>query len=133
MKLFKVSKDGGKKSTVTGLFLIEWKQAFSIAFLKFDQGSRENFHSHAFNAITFWMPGSDVTEHHTDGTKIDWHFGFKLTPRNCFHKIYANKTSYAFTIRGRWVEEWKEYNKANNETIVMTNGRKIRNIIKGLV
>jgi len=42
-------------------FLIEWKILFSIGILHFQEGSREAFHNHAFNAITFWLSG-DVTE-----------------------------------------------------------------------
>ncbi len=53
--------DGGKDSGVTAYFLIEWKILFSIGILHFQEGSREAFHNHAFNAITFWLSG-DVTE-----------------------------------------------------------------------
>ena len=125
MKLFRISKDGGPKSTVTGFFVVEIKSLFSIALLKFNKGSRENYHSHAFNAVTFWLPGSDVLEHHKDGHPIQWKFGFKYTPRSCFHKIFANKTSYAISVRGPWLNTWKEYNRLSNKLTTLTHGRKI--------
>ena len=50
MKLFHKSHDGGKNSGVTGYWLIEWKSGFSIVVLRFSKGTREAFHSHAFNA-----------------------------------------------------------------------------------
>ena len=56
-RIFYVKPDGGKDSGVTGYFLIEWKWLFSIAILKFEEGSREAYHSHAFNAYTWWISG----------------------------------------------------------------------------
>ena len=50
MKLFTKSYDGGENSGVTGYFLIEWKNVFSIVLLNFKDKYRENYHSHAFNA-----------------------------------------------------------------------------------
>ena len=58
MKLFHKSHDGGKNSGVTGYWLIEWKSGFSIVVLRFSKGTREAFHSHAFNALTWWLKGS---------------------------------------------------------------------------
>jgi quercetin dioxygenase-like cupin family protein len=60
-RFFYKKPDGGKESGVTGYFLIEWKPLFSIGLLHFKRGSREAFHSHAFNAVTFWLKG-EVTE-----------------------------------------------------------------------
>ena len=57
MRFLEVTKDGGPDSPVTGLFLIEIKSLFSVVLLKFG-GTRENFHSHAFNALTFWLKGA---------------------------------------------------------------------------
>ena len=59
MKLFKKMKDGGPHSTVTGYWLIEWKAVFSIVLLKFEGKSRETFHTHAFNCISWLISGWD--------------------------------------------------------------------------
>ena len=67
IELFKKSHDGGPNSGVTGYWLIEWKLGFSIVILRFSKGSREAFHTHAFNALTWWVKGS-VEEHFADGS-----------------------------------------------------------------
>jgi hypothetical protein len=128
MKLFKVAKDGGKESPVTGLFLIEWKEVFSIVLLRFGEGSRENYHSHAFNALTFWMPLSKVKECFPDGSSKEWRFGFKWTPKNNMHKIETSRVSYALSIRGGWDKTWDEYNETTNSRITLSKGRKVERI-----
>jgi len=55
-------KDGGPDSTVTGYWLIESKKWFSIVLLKFEGKSREAFHTHAFNAIS-WLLKGKLIEH----------------------------------------------------------------------
>jgi hypothetical protein len=123
-RLFYVKPDGGKDSGVTGYFLIEFKMLFSIGILHFKQGSREAFHNHAFNALTWWLKGN-VTEVKLDGTKKD--FGPSLKPkytsRDNFHKVVAHEDTYALTIRGPWVDKWKEYRK--DKYVTLTHGRKV--------
>ena len=53
MKLCYVGKDGGPESTVWGFWLIEIKKLFSVALLCFENGSREAFHTHAFNSVSW--------------------------------------------------------------------------------
>lgn len=122
MKFFKRSHDGGKDSGVEGLFLVEIKSLFSIVLLSFNKGSREAYHSHAFNALTWWVRGS-VVEYHVDGREIEWTPSIipKLTRKNCFHKIYALRKSYAISFRGPWDKTWQE--KRNNEIVTLTHGR----------
>lgn len=130
MKFFFKRKDGGPESHVTGYWLIEWKKVFSIVLLRFDRGSREVFHSHAFNALTWFLSG-EVEEcvrvgRYLGYTKI-WGPSFKpkWTPRDCVHKVYGRAPrTWALSIRGPWSEFWREYN-ADNTFTVLTNGRKI--------
>ena len=125
MKLFKKSHDGGKDSGVTGFWLIECKPLFSIVLLKFNKGSREAFHSHTFNALTWWVKG-EVEEQFKDGSPSKkWLPSFipKLTLRNDFHKVYANKTSWALSLRGPWQKTWKESKEGSAYTL--THGRKV--------
>ena len=128
MKLFKKSHDGGPDSGVTGYWLIENKKLFSICLLRFSEGSREAFHSHAFNAYTWWLKG-EVEEQFLDDTKNhiiwkpsirNWLFP-KFTPRWNFHKIIGLKTSWALSIRGPWDDTWKEHRNGN--TYTLTSGR----------
>lgn len=117
--------DGGKESGVTGYMLIEWKNLFSIGFLNFKKGSREAFHSHAFNAITWWLSGK-VTEIQVSGEKKDFSPSLrpKVTKRDCFHKVIAHRNTWAVTVRGPWADTWKELRKSEGE-ITLTHGRKI--------
>lgn len=129
MRLFQKTKDGGRESTVDAYFLCEFKGLFSIALLKFNKGSRNNYHSHAFHAFTWFLKG-DMEEHRIlDGevVKRKYKRGFlpKLTKRDNLHKVIANKTSWCFTIRGKWQKEWKEVNLQTGELITLTNGRKV--------
>ena len=128
MKLFKVMKDGGPKSHVTGFFLVEIKSLFSIALLRFDHGTREAFHSHAFNAVTLWLSGV-VREHLYAGGSREWTPGqLKYTARGCFHKVETlTKASWALSFRGPWNPTWKEYLPEENKFVTLTHGRKIVN------
>lgn len=124
IKLFHKSYDGGEDSGVTGYWLIEWKNGFSVCLLNFSEGSREAFHSHAFNAYTWWLKG-EVEEHFQDGKPpIVWKTSFKpkYTPKHNFHKIIGVKKSWAFCLRGKWDNTWKE--EKHGEVYELTHGRK---------
>lgn len=129
-RIFYVKPDGGKDSGVTGYFLIEWKILFSIAILRFNIGSREAYHNHAFNALTWWLKGS-VTEQKyawtykdlswVSYTKYNPSFKPKFTPRDNCHRIIAHETSYALTFRGPWLDYW--YEIKNGCRTYLTHGR----------
>lgn len=124
MKIFKKSYDGGKDSGVTGYWLIECKSLFSVVILRFSKGSREAFHSHAFNALTWWLKGEVLESKLNDYGEKFWKPSIlpKYTKRDCFHKIFALETSWAISFRGKWKETWQEHK--NNETYTLTHGRK---------
>lgn len=130
MKIFSYGKDGGPESTVDGFFIIEIKSLFSIVFLRFNKGSREAFHTHAFNALTFFLKGHAIEEH-MNGEKIHWKpsiFNFwkpKYTSRKCFHKYTSLENTYAVTIRGPWIDKWKEYLPHLNKFVTLTHGRRV--------
>ena len=123
-RLFYKKFDGGKESGVTGYFLIEWKKVFSIGLLHFKEGSRESYHSHAFNAITWWLTGH-VTEQKLNGAEKDFYPSLKpkITKRSNFHKVFAHKSTWALTFRGPWEDTWFEYNPKSHKTITLTHGR----------
>lgn len=126
MRFLQKTKDGGKESTVDAYFLIEIKGLFSIALLKFNKGSRTNFHSHAFNAMTWFIKG-DMTEHDIGGQTKQYKRSLwpKITKRDNFHKVVAKEPSWCFTVRGKWVDAWREYNPETGEYTNLTHGRKI--------
>ena len=139
MKIFSKGHDGGKDSNVTGYWLIEIKSLFSIVLLKFNKGSREAFHSHAFNAWTWWLKGKVIEEVYTKPKSknkglghidyINWNSSLKpkYTPRKQMHKIIALEDTWALSFRGPWSKTWKEYRKKENKEVTLTHGRKIIN------
>lgn len=124
MKIFKSSHDGGKDSGVTGFWIIECKSLFSIVILRFSKGSREAYHSHAFNALTWWLKGEVNEEFENGQITKNWKPSIipKLTKRNNFHRVVALKTSWAISFRGKWKNTWEE--SKNGQKYTLTHGRK---------
>lgn len=126
-RVFYRKEDGGKESGVVGFFLIEWKILFSIGLLRFSEGSRENYHSHAFPAASLWLSG-EVVEDTYKGEKIKFTPSLKpkITLREKIHRVFANKTTWALTFRGPWKDTWFEVTPEDT-VIEYTHGRKILN------
>ncbi len=129
MKFFSFSKDGGSESNVDGLFIVEIKSLFSIVLLRFNKGCRENFHSHAFDALTWFVCG-DMVEECLDGKMNKYHRSLspKITRKDKNHRVIANKTSYAISIRGKWDKEWFEWSGDKTKKITLTNGRNVSKV-----
>jgi hypothetical protein len=110
MVLFEKRKDGGPNSPVDAYFLIESKRFFSIALLKFNKGGREAFHTHAFNALTWFIKG-DILEKDVKGCEYQYTRSFipKLTRRSMNHRVKAVEDSWCLTVRGPWKDIWSEY------------------------
>lgn len=130
MKLLQRAKDGGPESPVIGYFLIEIKSLFSIVLLHFT-GTREAYHSHAFNAFTLWLKGS-VREYELIGKDAaaiveGWLAGdLKYTPRGMTHKIVpSSPTAWAISVRGPWAKYWTETFPEKNKRVTLTHGREI--------
>jgi hypothetical protein len=116
--------DGGKTSGVF-FYGIEWKALFSIGFLYFSPGGRESLHSHAFNAITWWLFGMVLEYSPNYRRPRVWRPSWrpKRTPRSLMHRVEAAPSgAWAFTIRGPWVDTWLE--RRGGRTVRLTHGRK---------
>lgn len=126
MRFLFSGSDGGKNSGVTGYWLVEWKKGFSINLIKFEPNHRENYHSHAFNALTWWLKGT-ATEEFPNGEVKKWKPSFwpKFTPRSNIHRYKPKSTVWAFTVRGPWVDTWKEYNPITKKYLTLTKGRRV--------
>ncbi len=126
MKLFSRGKDGGPDSCVTGYWLVEIKFFFSIALLRFGNGSRESFHSHAFNAIS-WLLRGRLREQHTNGHTDNHKPSIVpiVTRRSTFHRVFSEGVSWVLTFRGPWSRTWKEHSPATGIDTVLANGRKV--------
>lgn len=126
MRLLQKTKDGGPDSPVDAFFLIEWKKGFSIALLRFNKGAREAYHTHAFNALTWFLSG-ELTEEQPIGKatrQLDYKRSLlpKITIRSNNHRVIAHKTSWCFTIRGPWEAYWTE--TRDDKLVTLTHGRK---------
>lgn len=130
MKFFKKCKDGGKNSPVDGYFLCEIKGLFSIALLKFNKGGREQFHTHAFDAYTWFLTGDLEEERlYEDGSHVFTKYTRKLLPKFTSkknnHRVKANKDSWCLTIRGKWDDTWTEHDLNKGKVTTFTHGRNI--------
>lgn len=127
MKFFSKDKDGGPQSTVTGYWLLEIKWLFSIVLLKFEDGSRDEFHNHAFHSINFILKGSVIEEfiHGWKSRKPLRRFWPILTKRSRFHRVRSTGTTWVFSIRGPWSRTWREYDPKTREFSTLTHGRKV--------
>ncbi len=127
MKLFRKAKDGGPESTVTGYWLIEWKRLFSIVLLKFDDGSRDKYHSHAFGSLNWIVNDGQVDEHDLDGTMVRHRRSIwpVVTPRSKFHRVVSRGTTWVLSIRGPWSKTWDEFDPKTKETVTLTHGRQV--------
>lgn len=131
MKFLTKRKDGGPESTVTGYWLAEIKSLFSIVLLKFENGSRDAYHSHAFNSLN-WVLKGEVEEETIEADHYGWNterFAYKpslkpiLTSRERFHKVVSKGTTWVFSIRGPWVDKWREF--TDDGLVTLTHGRKV--------
>ncbi len=122
MKLLYKGKDGGEESHVVGYWLIEIKSLFSIALLRFGHGTREAYHSHAFNCIS-WVLKGKLEERHFKGA-TEFHSRSLLpiiTKKNTFHQVFSHGSTWVLTFRGPWCKTWQEH--VNGRNITLTNGR----------
>lgn len=125
-RFFEKAKDGGPSSPVEGYFMIEIKGLLSIAILRFNKGGREEFHTHAFNAFTWFLKGR-LIEEDVDGTIYRYSKNLfpKITKRGKNHRVLAEKDSWCFTLRGPWVDTWTETDKSLHKVTQFTHKRKV--------
>ena len=127
MKFFRKCKDGGPESNVTAYVLFEIKGLASVMLLRFDDGSREAYHDHAFNAVS-WLLRGELREHVLDDACCPTTYKPSIRPivtlRTTFHKVVSVGRSWALTFRGPWAPVWSEYNPRDGRFTDLTHGRK---------
>jgi hypothetical protein len=126
------SKDGGPESRVY-MYGIECKRIASALVLRFEGGSREAYHSHAFNAISAVLkgrlgedeilcdtPGLQGNRYRTYGP------GWRpiLTPRRCCHKVVSIGRTWVLTFRGPWSDTWQDIDATTMRSTTLTHGRR---------
>lgn len=124
MKFCYVGKDGGQESTVWGFWPIEIKGLFSVALLCFEDGSREAYHNHAFNSVS-WLLKGRLLECIHKGAKVHYKPSLRpiRTPWYVFHKVISHGRSWVLTFRGPWKDTWKEFRPLENREVTLTHGR----------
>jgi len=118
-------KDGGVESTVWGFFAIEIKRLFSAVLLRFDHGSRDAYHTHAFDCFS-WVLRGKLIEYHLGG-KTEVHEASWMpfiTRKDTFHMVKVSGRAWVLSFRGPWVNEWLEYLPSERRYVMLTHGRK---------
>lgn len=130
MRLFSTGKDGGYESTVWGFWLIEWKRFFSVVLLCFEDGSRDAYHNHAFNSIS-WVLRGRLTEHHLHNLakRVVYTPSWRpvITRRTTFHKVVSQGRTWVLSFRGPWAKTWEEYryqHTPGERYVTLTHGRR---------
>lgn len=133
MKILWGSKDGGPESKVF-CWGFESKRFGSLLLLRFDEGSREVFHSHAFKSISVVLKGGllEVIREYRGGRlkvvlKNHVPSGLPiLTHRHTLHQVFGMAPhSWVVTVRGPWRPEWNEWIPVTDKTVTLTHGRKV--------
>jgi hypothetical protein len=130
LKLFYRGKDGGTESTVWGFWLVEIKSLFSVALLKFVGKSREAFHNHAFDSISWVLRGQLRETLLTDDPYCQIVNVYRPSPkpvitrRDTFHQVDSVGTTWVFTLRGPWLKTWEEFRPNEDRFVTLTHGRK---------
>ena len=129
MKFLKYMKDGGEESRVWGFYFVEMKGLFSIALLKFEDGSRDAYHDHAFSAIS-WILKGRLEESRRSGENVkESVFTPSIVPiittRDNMHKVVSRGRTWALTFRGPWKDTWGEYLPSLKKYRTLTHGRKV--------
>lgn len=116
-------EDGGPDSTVTA-YGLEIKPLFSVLVLRFGHGSRDAYHSHAFNCVS-WLLTGGLFEQFQDGKGVTYSPSLRpiFTYRTTFHKVDGVKqANWVLSFRGPWATTWRDSSAAGDKTL--THGRK---------
>lgn len=129
MKFHWGSNDGGPESHVR-MYGLESKEHGSLLVLKFLDGSREAYHSHAFSAVSWLLSGFLVEEvSYRDQMPFDECYEPSIkpivTPRERFHKVSSMGTSWVLSLRSAWVPFWVDRDLKTGRQVVLTHGRKV--------
>lgn len=125
MKFLETTKDGGSESTVWAHWLFEIKGLCSVALLRFENGSRDAYHSHAFNCVS-WLLRGELTELRIEDEPGLFSYKPSLKPivtrREHLHKVFSVGRSWVLTFRGPWAKTWQEVIPGEGE-LTLESGR----------
>lgn len=131
MKFLEVSKDGGPESSVWAYWLFEIKALASVALLRFEGASRDAYHSHAFDCVS-WVLSGELREHCLDDPRPWMRMALNtyrpslrpvVTRRGTLHKVDSTGRTWVLTFRGPWADRWREWT-AMRGNVDLTHGRR---------
>jgi hypothetical protein len=124
VKFFETTKDGGAESTVWAHWLFEIKGLCSVVLLRFEDGSRDAYHSHAFDCVS-WVLRGKLVEFLNEGPVRRYPASFRpvVTRRDTFHKVVSVGRTWVLTFRGPWADTWQEYLPKTREVRTLTHSR----------
>ena len=123
------SKDGGPDSKVF-MYGVECKRVASGLLLRFEDGSREAFHSHAFNAVSWVLSGMLLETLGGFATPFTHNLTYLagptpvLTPRERLHKVASFGRSWVLSFRGPWAKQWQDV-LPDGTVVTLENGRTV--------
>jgi hypothetical protein len=128
VKLLFGSKDGGPESRVH-MYGLESKRFGSVLLLRFGHGTREVYHSHAYDCVSRVLSGALFEDQMVgrgvySARQLLPRKGWFKTPRECMHQVTGlEPVTWVFTLRGPWADTWREYDPRKGY-VTLTHGRK---------
>jgi hypothetical protein len=127
------SKDGGAESHVYA-YGLECKALASVLVLRFEDGSRDAYHSHAFDAVS-WVLSGHLLEHVASPETGLHNYPPGVMPvrtlRNTFHRVISCGRTWVLSLRGPWVDTWVEAGPTKDDGrrtySTLTHGRRVVN------
>jgi hypothetical protein len=127
--VLRVTKDGGPESTVWAHWLFEFKGLGSIVLLRFENGSRDAYHSHAFDCISWVLSGGLVEDRTAPAASAGVHTYLPspypiITRRDHLHKVTSVGRTWVLSFRGPWAKTWQEVVPGYAAPVVLESGRR---------
>ncbi len=130
--VLRVTKDGGPESTVWAHWLFEWKGFCSVVLLRFENGSRDAYHSHAFDCVSWVLWGGRLVEHRIAGPDARPGDPYLFLPgplpvitrRAHLHKVISCRRTWVLSFRGPWQNTWREVEGGAIDAVELTHGRR---------
>lgn len=122
MVIWKRKKINLGDQCVTELTILEWKKLFSIKLFNFHKtDGKQDFHTHAFNAVSILLSGDyleEVVDYNTITPLKRSRKRFLFIPENQYHRITKSDGCRTLLITGPWGDTFKELrllNKSSNQ------------------
>lgn len=129
--LHRGSKDGGPESRVY-MYGLECKALASLLVLRFEDGSREAYHTHSFNAVSWVLGPGSLDENirccapayeRCDIVDLAPSFAPVVTRRARCHKVISYGTTWVLSLRGPWASSWTDVDERTGVTTRLRAGR----------